>query len=80
MSVSLEMYLIIALIILYIDVLIILKLKLSRLRSIKKKERLLEDKKEFIEDWSSLVQIEKSSQTYQQLKEFMNLKTVYISA
>ncbi len=73
MSVSLEMYLIIALIILYIDVLIILKLKLSRLRSIKKKERLLEDKKEFIEDWSSLVQIEKSSQTYQQLKEFMNL-------
>ena len=69
MSLSFEIYLVIALLLLYADILIVLKVILNRFRAIGKKELLLKDKEKFINDWSALIQIEKSTETYRQVKE-----------
>ena len=73
MSLSFEIYLVLVLLLLYSDILIILKLIVNRLKSKGEKEQILQDKKDFINDWSSSKQIEKSSLTYRQLKQSINL-------
>lgn len=73
MNLSFEIYLVIAMLLLYADIIIVLKVILNRLKAVGRKEELLKDKKEFINDWSSLKQIGKFSETYKQVKESIDL-------
>lgn len=73
MTLGFEIYILIVVLLLYADVLIIIKLILERLKSTDKREQLLKDKKKFISDWSSSKQIQKSLLTYRQLKQSIDL-------
>lgn len=76
MNLTIETYLVIALLILYADIIIVLKVVLNRLKATGRKERTLKDEEDFINGFSQkypLGQIEQFSESYKQLKASMLL-------
>lgn len=74
MNLTFEIYLLIALLLLYIDVLIIFKIIVNRLKNADKKERFLKNERNFIATFSQTTQgkqIGEFSENYKQLKESM---------
>lgn len=77
MSLTFEMYLIIALLLLYADIIIILNVILNRLRTDGRKEQLLHHEQEFVSIFSRKSPIEKFerfSKNYRQLKQSILLE------
>jgi len=69
MSLSFELYILLALIILYVDILIVFKLIINRLKATNKRERLLKNKNKFIDIFSKKSEYNQTDEFYETYKK-----------